>query len=161
MDGVVIFLVVGLVIVGVGFAAVRSRERTTARDVLALPVDPDTVEAVVGLLLRGRKIQAIKALREATGLGLAEAKALTEAIQRGHRPTATAATAGATATADAGTRADVDATQPGHRPEVSEPGLADRARALRADGRETMAIRLVCDETGMDILDAQKFVRTL
>jgi hypothetical protein len=30
-----------------------------------------------------------------------------------------------------------------------------------ADGQEVQAIRLVCDETGMGIADAQKFVKAL
>jgi hypothetical protein len=86
MNDVLVFLIVGLVIVAFFWLGVRSRERTVRQDVLVRPVDPEAVEAVVNLVGRGRKVQAIKELRRFTGMGLAEAKALTEAIQSGHRP---------------------------------------------------------------------------
>jgi ribosomal protein L7/L12 len=110
------------------------------------------VSVVVGLLGRSRKFQAIKELRRATGLGLADAKALIEAIQSGHRPPATVIP---------GEAVDVS-TRPGAtQSAAADPGLAERARSLRATGRETEAIRLVCDETGMAMADAAKFVRSL
>ncbi|MEQ9114290.1 MAG: ribosomal protein L7/L12 [Miltoncostaeaceae bacterium] len=51
-----------------------------ARPVAAVPGGEFPPE-VVRLALAGRKIQAIKMLREATGLGLAEAKQVVEQIE--------------------------------------------------------------------------------
>ena len=44
------------------------------------------VDAVQELLLQGKKIDAIKLVREQTGLGLKEAKDFVEALERGDRP---------------------------------------------------------------------------
>jgi hypothetical protein len=44
------------------------------------------------LAFAGQKIQAIKLVREQTGIGLAEAKAYVEALEAGSDPTAAAAT---------------------------------------------------------------------
>jgi hypothetical protein len=149
-----------IVLVGVILGVIRQRRRTPAGDVLTMPLDPGKLERVVALLDRGRKIQAVKELRSGTSMGLAEAKTLTEAIQSGHRPPAPV-----TRTEEVGAdepSASATTPQP-NRPESgrSEPDLAERARTLRAEGREIMAVRMVCDETGMNILDAQKFVRAL
>lgn len=43
--------------------------------------------AVIRAIEQGRKIEAIKLLREATGLGLANAKVLVDRAAREHRPT--------------------------------------------------------------------------
>lgn len=45
-------------------------------------VGPANLDDVYGLLVDGRKIQAIKVYRERTGVGLADAKAAVEAIAR-------------------------------------------------------------------------------
>jgi ribosomal protein L7/L12 len=68
------------------------------------PLPPDAAAA----LARGHKIEAIKLLREATGLGLAEAKHAVEAAARpGRRGTAAGAPAPATAPPQAATLAAV------------------------------------------------------
>jgi ribosomal protein L7/L12 len=56
-------------------------------------------QEAIRLTAAGQKIQAIKFIREKTGMGLAEAKAYVEALERGQRPTRagqSAQTAGAT-----------------------------------------------------------------
>src|ERR1700730_15357880 len=47
------------------------------------PAASDLEERVRSLLNQGRKIEAIKVFREATGAGLAEAKEAVEAVERG------------------------------------------------------------------------------
>lgn len=47
-----------------------------------IDIDPETMAEVHRLSGEGNKIEAIKLLREATGLGLAEAKQLVEAFER-------------------------------------------------------------------------------
>jgi ribosomal protein L7/L12 len=88
-----VLLAVGLL---VGGAASRER-RTTARlvaidrklqvimDSLGLADPAEAVPAVRHHVDRGEKIQAIRAYREATGVGLAEAKEAVEAIAEGRR----------------------------------------------------------------------------
>jgi ribosomal protein L7/L12 len=109
---------------------------------LRQPLETALVARITDLCAAGRKIQAIKELRDATGLGLKDAKDLVEAIQAGHRPAPLV-------------QGEILAAR------VHTRDLADRARKLMADGQEVQAIRLVCDETGMGIADAQKFVKAL
>jgi Ribosomal protein L7/L12 C-terminal domain len=55
-----------------------------ASDGKGWPTIPDGFEARIAALLKaGKKIQAIKELRLATGLGLAEAKAITDGVEKG------------------------------------------------------------------------------
>jgi ribosomal protein L7/L12 len=109
-----------------------------------LALRPELLFRIRQLLGERKKIQAIKELRdEQHGLSLKEAKELVEAIEAGHEPPVL----------DAAPAADPAA--------APSSDLAQRARQLRDSGQETLAIRLVCDETGMGILDAQKFVQSL
>jgi hypothetical protein len=103
------------------------------------PVPPPFLARIHQLLAQRKTILAIKELRQASGLGLKDAKDLVEAIERGHIPPAPA----------------------GFAPERMKSDLADRVRRLRDSGREMDAVQLVCDETGMRIVDAQTFVRSL
>lgn len=103
------------------------------------PVPPAFLARIHELLAQRKNIQAIKELRHASGLGLKEAKELVDAIERGHVPPAPA----------------------GLQPAQGQVDLADRVRQLRDSGRELDAVQLVCDETGMRIVDAQTFVRSL
>ncbi|MEQ7122936.1 hypothetical protein ABN034_00305 [Actinopolymorpha sp. B11F2] len=162
MNDLLLILLVGAVIVVVLFVlrsrdakqpSVEEQQKPGPTKLLSQPIDPMVLSVVVGLLGRSRKVQAVKELMRATGLGLADARALVDAIQTGHRPPATVITGEAV---DISPRAD-----DGMPAAPGERGLAERARSLRAAGREVEAIRLVCDETGMDIPDAQKFVRSL
>ncbi|HZC26819.1 MAG TPA: ribosomal protein L7/L12 [Actinopolymorphaceae bacterium] len=159
MNDILLVLIVGLVIVGIMYV-VRTRDSDQegvsdgagrASNLLSQPVDPRVMSVVVALLGRSRKIQAIDELRRATGLGLADAKDLIEAIQTGHRPPAVVIK---------GEAFDVDG---GHSNPAAghDSGLAARARSLRDQGREHDAVELVCRETGMGTTDAQKFVRAL
>jgi ribosomal protein L7/L12 len=103
------------------------------------------------LLGEGKKIQAIKEYRASRpGVGLKEAKETVEAIEAGYEPAAASVAA-----------APAAAPEPSQVAAAGASDLAKRVRELRESGQETLAIRLVCDETGMGILDAQKFVRSL
>jgi hypothetical protein len=164
VNDLLLILLVGAVIVGVLFV-LRSREakepsvegqerqKPASTTLMSQPIDPMVLSVVVGLLGRSRKVQAVKELMRATGLGMADARALVDAIQTGHRPPTTVIPGEAV---DVSPRAgDGAPAAPGER------GLADRARSLRAAGREGEAIQLVCEETGMGVPEAQKFVRSL
>jgi large subunit ribosomal protein L7/L12 len=103
---------------------------------VALPVELQL--RVRQLDAEGRRITAIKELREATGLGLADAKRAVEQIAAGGSfPT------------------------PGSAPVRPGPTLADRVRPLVAAGREDEAARVVATETGLTGPEAAAFVRAL
>jgi ribosomal protein L7/L12 len=159
VNDVLLVLLIGLVIVGVMLVrrtrllerpdvpGVSEPSRATRQDLLAQPVDPMVVAAVMSLLGRNKKIQAVKEIMNATGLRLPDAKALVEAMQRGHRPPAVVI------------RGDAVDITPAPRQRPAD--LADRVRALRDQGREIEAIKLVRAETGMGLAEAETFVRTL
>jgi ribosomal protein L7/L12 len=89
---------------------------------------------VAAALARGNKIEAIKLLRQATGLGLAEAKHVIDAVS-----------------AIDGT-VDAMATRPTHN-----PTLADVTAALQA-GKKIEAIRLYREFAGVGLKEAKDAV---
>lgn len=111
-----------------------------------VPVDPARLAEIYASLGADRKILAIKQLREATGLGLADAKKLAEAIAAGHQPP--------TARRPAYPTDSVSMVK-------SDGNISQRARVLRNQGRLLDAIQLVATETGMDTAEAEKFVQAL
>jgi ribosomal protein L7/L12 len=164
VNDLLLVLLVAAVIVGVlYFVRTRPNAGEVATDkasgasrILSQPVDPRVLSVVVALLSRSQKVNAIRQLMQATGLGLADARKLAEAIQTGHRPPANVIKGEATdvsgsAGAGSGRRAGV--------PGGSD--LAERAKGLREQGREVEAVQLVCDETGMGLTEARQFVRAL
>ncbi|MEU6431850.1 ribosomal protein L7/L12 [Microbispora sp. NPDC046973] len=99
------------------------------------PVSADLQHRVRELYADNKKIEAIKLVREQTGLGLKEAKDLTEALASG-RPLPVA---------------------PAH----GRPDLASRVRELKAAGRGEQAVFLVRGETGMGQSEAERFVEAI
>lgn len=158
MNTVVAVLVVGIVLIGIVLGARSASRNGTSpavrsvgeAEALRTPLPPDTRNRVLELIRQQKKIQAIKVLREATGYGLKEAKEVVEALEAGRGP---------------GSTQDAVPSEPpavpGGTDRPRSADLAERARRLRADGQEVQAIRLVCDETGMGIPEAQSFVRSL
>ncbi|MFC4564233.1 hypothetical protein ACFO4E_20420 [Nocardiopsis mangrovi] len=98
-----------------------------------------TLERARLLIRRGKQIQAIKGIREETGMGLKEAKELADALRDGRPLPASAGRFAAPAHSD----------------------LAARVRDLRAQGREDDAIRVVVTETGMSTAEAAGFLDSL
>lgn len=89
----------------------------------------------------GRKIHAIKLVRQHTRLGLKEAKDIVEALEAGWRPSP---------------------TQQLPRPAADDGGsLSDRVRAFERAGDHTAAIALVRSQTGMTAEEAERFVAAL
>jgi large subunit ribosomal protein L7/L12 len=75
-------LVLGLVIgLFVGLAMGRSRSSTPAAPPApARPLSPDQIAHVRALAASGQKIEAIKAYREATGVGLKQSKEFVDSL---------------------------------------------------------------------------------
>lgn len=71
-----------------GAVEMLEREHPASSSPLADATDPELLERIRDQLRQGQKIGAIKLYREATGLGLAEAKHAVEAIERAMPPSA-------------------------------------------------------------------------
>ncbi|MFF0248768.1 hypothetical protein ACWDR9_29375 [Streptosporangium sandarakinum] len=100
------------------------------------------------LITAGKTIQAVKLVREQTGLGLADAKRYTDDLAAGRPPYRAPLHPGPAASGP------VAAPQPA-------ADLATRVRHLKAAGRAEQAVFLVRGETGMDEADAERFVDSL
>lgn len=146
-------------------AASGQPARTGTARILNQPVDPMVVAVVVALLGQNKKVKAVKELRDSTRLGLADAKALVEAIAAGHRPPTVVLRGDAVDvtphTPPPGPYGSAESPEAAESRGPSPADLAERARSLRSQGREIEAIRLVRTETGMGLADAQRFVRAL
>lgn len=138
---VVVVLLLAVRLLGRAGRAARDRTGGTPRAGRAAPrpltvaIPAELQSRLRALAAADQRIQAIKLLREETGLGLLEAKHAVDAIAAGTvLPT------------------------PGPAPRAD---LAYRARSLVSEGREADAVRLVATETGMSAPEATTFVRAL
>jgi ribosomal protein L7/L12 len=98
---------------------------------------------VQALLAQGQKIEAIKGVRELTGLGLKEAKDYVDALQRGGALPVLPATAASEAVT------------------ASAPQLEQEARMLLAQGQKIEAIKRVRELTGWGLKEAKDYVERL
>lgn len=89
----------------------------------------------------GRKIHAIKLVRQHTRLGLKEAKDIVEALEAGWRPSPN--------------------QQMPRSAEADDGSLSDRVRAFEVAGDHAAAIALVRSQTGMTAEEAERFVAAL
>lgn len=134
LAGLVALVVVIAVVTGL--ARGGSRQATPrAFPPMALPADLQL--RVRSLLGENKPILAVKEVRQATGLGLVDAKQIVDTLKSGPLP----------------------------EPMSYAPGghgsVADRARGMRDAGDFTGAVSLVRTETGMSAADAERFVSTL
>src|SRR5262245_5510601 len=132
--GLLILTVAGLADLVMAFTIGRNRAPVAAaRPVQA--IDPQTQARLTELIEHGNKIQAIKDLREASGLGLRESMYAVDAMAAGH---------------------DISgAFLPG--PEVLAT-TEERARKLVAQGRTIQAIILIREEMGLGLKEAKEAV---
>ncbi|GLX00002.1 ribosomal protein L7/L12 [Microtetraspora sp. NBRC 16547] len=138
---VVFFVLAAIVLVIVAVVAARAGARPSARLAwrtpgLMPPISYDLQERVRELCADGKKIHAVKAVRDGTGLSLKEAKDVVDALDAG-RPV------------------------PGVEPSTPRGDLASRVRELKAAGRTEQAIFLVRGETGMGQDEAETFTNAL
>lgn len=91
-------------------------------------------ERIAELIEQGRKIEAIKLLRERTGIGLAEAKAQIEQL-----------------TAEA-----ADQTPPAERAGLDTPGLPEDVLSYARAGRTIEAIKVLRERTGVGLKEAKE-----
>jgi hypothetical protein len=132
--GAVILVAVCAMALAVG-KGVQNRPVTTPA------VVPAELQARVRTLLgQHRAIHAIREVREATGLGLKEAKDVVDALRSGPLPYPNA---------------------PGPYEGGARGSLAERVRPLRDGGDLADAVALVWAETGMTQREAERFVSLL
>lgn len=127
-------IALGVAIAVVLFSAVLVTRRRQPREVR--PVTPGVTERVRALAADGRKIQAIKELRDHTGMPLKEAKNFVEAL-------------------------DVTGEPPVTDPDSLGDEVLDRIRRLTADGKKIQAIKELRDHVDLPLKDAKNFVETL
>lgn len=108
-----------------------------------LSLTDDARQRVELLLDQGKKIEAIKEVRAATGVGLKEAKDYVEGLRAGGRPVSVAA----------------DYAQPISAGIITLSPDAERAvRREIAAGRPILAIKMVREATGVGLKEAKDFV---
>lgn len=98
----------------------------------------ETTRRIRDLLQRGEKIEAIKALRDATGVDLKQAAEEVDRIDAGQSPSAWATT----------------------RP-VGDDAVSDEVRRLATSGRKIDAINLLRSEAGLGLKEARKRVERI
>jgi ribosomal protein L7/L12 len=158
MERIWFFIVIGLFFTVIGVLIERGRRAARRGEVTApqpvLPPDlgafDDGVfrERVVGLVEAGNKIEAIKLVRERTRLGLAESKALVEALERGD------------ASVDI-SEAAVDPAADVARVALDDPDLAAQLVIEIAAGRKIEAIRLLRERTGLGLKEAKDAIEAM
>jgi ribosomal protein L7/L12 len=142
---------IALVIVG----AVRARNRVDPTDVSLAPA---LVAKVRNQYRKGDKVGAVKALRAATGLGLADAVRIVDKLGATAKPTPSKAASSKAASSNAGPVAA------GGVPPISAtigPDHQDELRSLVAAGQQIEAIKMVRTLTGMGLKDAKEYVDRL
>jgi ribosomal protein L7/L12 len=140
----IVFLIVAIIL----WVASRRRHESAldtmrARTRAASEPEPasDTFARVRTLMIQGEKIEAIKVLREKTGIGLAEAKAAVERMEAGGY---------------------VDSTVSAGLVPAQLPGELDAAvRGLLQRGNKVAAIKLVRERMKLDLKDAKDLVDML
>lgn len=149
MDPTLVLILVAVVILAMGIviwitsrrrreSALESmRSRTLATSAPART--PNTIAQVRALMAEGKKIDAIKVLREATGMGLAEAKAAVEKLE-----------------VDGGRQ---DRHSPTAPPPAQLPAeLAATVRGMLQRGDKIAAIKLVRERMKLDLKDSKELV---
>jgi ribosomal protein L7/L12 len=145
-----LWALLAVIVVGGLLLLVRARRRSLGTDLVGsqlaaankatLPTGPledaELRQRIAALMRNGRKIQAIKLLREHRPMSLADAKAAVE-------------------------REDLT-WPPGHRPEATlDAALLAEARRLAREGRNIQAIKLVRQRTGLGLVEAKQLVDRL
>lgn len=115
---------------------------TAERPPQAAPLPSDLEAQARALLARGKKIEAIKLVRQSTQLGLKEAKEYVDALSAGGSFTLPETT---------------EASQPATLTSAAQ----DEVLALLAQGRKIEAIKVARQHTGWGLKEAKDYVETL
>ena len=148
-------LVIAAVIALVFVLAWSARKRRSYVDPTQVTIDAALAGQVTGLYQQGKKVEAVKLLREQTGLSLADAVTIVEKIASRSK---TGPNTGST-TAVRKERASRSDTAPSTAPVDLDTEL--EVRSLVADGDKATAISLVRARTGWNRSAATEYVDSL
>ncbi len=129
-----------------------NRTRRSRVDPTQVTIDPALAGTVADLYQQGKKLDAVKLLKERTGLSLADAVRVVEKIARRSQQSSPSSRQPARPPAST----DISPS--------SEPVDLDTeldARSLVADGDKIQAIKLVRERTGWDLSRAKNYVEGL
>ena len=148
-------LLIAAVIALVFVLAWSARKRRSYVDPTQVTIDAALAGQVTGLYQQGKKVEAVKLLREQTGLSLADAVTIVEKIASRSK---TGPNTGST-TAVRKERASRSDTAPSTAPVDLDTEL--EVRSLVADGDKATAISLVRARTGWNRSAATEYVDSL
>lgn len=150
----------GLIILALIAVAIARRQSSsgivtvnpTPQATQAQPVESGDLAGAVRMVLeRGNKIEAVKLVRERTGLGLKEAKDFVDGIERGTAPATIPRTFGSSGNIIGEIREIVATAQ----------DITEEVNALIDSGKQIEAIKLVRERTGLDLKQAKDFVERI
>ena len=139
------WIVVIVVAVLVALLVLGRRGARSGIDPTKVSIDAAVAADVKRLYAKGDKLQAVKVLRTATGLGLADAVRIADKLGATAKPVPGKSASSPAKSVDS-------AIGPDHH---------DQLRSLVADGRQAEAIALVRKLTGMSLQDATDYVHAL
>jgi len=148
-------LLIAAVIALVIVLAWSARKRRSYVDPTQVTIDAALAGKVTGLYQQGKKVQAVKLLREQTGLSLADAVTIVEKIASRSKSGSNSSSKTAVRKEHA-SRSD---TAPSTAPVDLDTEL--EARSLVADGDKTSAISLVRARTGWNLSAATDYIDSL
>lgn len=134
-----LWLIILVIAVLIGFVMVSRRGARSRIDPTDVTITPALAQQVKDLYLKNKKLEAVKALREQTGLGLADAVRIADKLGAAGKRAKTGDPAATTETA----------IGPDHRDEI---------RSLVAAGQQIQAIKKVRELTGMGLREAKDYV---
>jgi len=148
-------LLIAAVIALVIVLAWSARKRRSYVDPTQVTIDASLAGKVTGLYQQGKKVEAVKLLREQTGLSLADAVTIVEKI-------ASRSKSGS----NSGSKTAVKRERPPRTDTAPSTSPVDldtelEVRSLVADGDKITAITLVRARTGWDLSAAKDYVESL
>ena len=133
-----------------------TRRRRSYVDPTQVTIDASLAGKVNGLYQQGKKLDAVKLLREQTGLSLADAVTITEKIASRSKSGSKSSSKSSSQAGSKRERASNADMSPSTAPVDLDTEL--EVRSLVADGDKTAAITLVRARTGWDHSSAKEYV---
>jgi ribosomal protein L7/L12 len=136
----ILAVVVALLLRRLSWGSSPGYTELTPRAAPAVRLDPAAENELREMVARGQKIEAIKRVRELTGLGLKEAKDYVEQLPQG--------------------TTDI-ASIPAAETRIDQGAVEQQARALLAGGDTIAAVKRVRELTGWGLKESREFVQSL
>ena len=133
-----------------------TRRRRSYIDPTQVTIDASLAGKVNGLYQQGKKLDAVKLLREQTGLSLADAVTITEKIASRSKSGSKSSSKSSSQAGSKRERASNADMSPSTAPVDLDTEL--EVRSLVADGDKTAAITLVRARTGWDLSSAKDYI---